>query len=192
MIDNHIEITDMFVIKLSHYLVILEISWLQSHNLYVHWRVNILIFNSLHCLNQCLTALKLIIVYELSVISEFLLLYVYLSAKVLLTILLDMKILENSLLTSLNVAAIEAASFNLWTKCYLIKVFTESLRNIEKTLKLKKHIDSAVKLLKKYHQFLDIFSRKKADTLSVHWSYNHKILLEDEKQLMFKTLYRIS
>ena len=73
-----------------------------------------------------------------------------------------------------------------------MKVFAILLRDIKKALKPKKHFNPAVKLLKKYHQFLDIFSRQKADMLSVHWSYDHKILLEDEKQLMFKALYSMS
>ena len=49
-----------------------------------------------------------------------------------------------------------------------MKVFAVLLRDIEKALELKKHFDPAVKLLKKYHQFLDVFSRQKADMLSVH------------------------
>ena len=210
----------MFVIKLSYYLIILRIPWLWSHDSHIHWRVNTLIFNSLHCLSHCLTALRSIIVHELSVISEFLLPYTYLSARVLLSSSLDVKISEDSpqimlfnahcsakvLLsisldvkihkglpqTTLNVAAIEAALFNLWVKCYLMKVFTLLLRDIEKTLELKKHFNPAVKLPKEYHQFLDVFSRQKADTLSVHWSYDHKILLEDEKQLTFEALYSMS
>ena len=73
-----------------------------------------------------------------------------------------------------------------------MKVFIISLRDIEKTLESKKHFDLTVKLLKEYHQFLDVFSRQKADTLSVHWSYDHKILLEDRKQLTFEVLYSMS
>ena len=73
-----------------------------------------------------------------------------------------------------------------------MKVFTVSLRDIEKALESKKHFDPAIKLLKEYHQFLDVFSRQEADTLSVHQSYNHKISLEDEKQLTFEALYSIS
>ena len=36
------------------------------------------------------------------------------------------------------------------------------------------------------------FSRQEADTLPVHQSYDHKILLEDEKQLTFEALYSMS
>ena len=62
-----------------------------------------------------------------------------------------------------------------------MKVFTVSLRDIEKALESKKHFDPVIKLLKEYYQFLDVFSRQKADMLSVHRSYDHKIPLEDEK-----------
>ena len=36
VIDNHIETTDMFVTKLSHYSVILGIPWLRSHDPHIH------------------------------------------------------------------------------------------------------------------------------------------------------------
>ena len=49
-----------------------------------------------------------------------------------------------------------------------MKVFTVLLRDIEKALELKKHFDLTVKLPKEYHQFLDVFSRQKADMLPVH------------------------
>ena len=199
----------MFITKLSHYSVILRIPWLQSHNSHIHWKVNTLTFNSSHCLSHCLTASRFIIVHELSVISEFLLPYaclsarvplsssldakisesspqttlfnVHHSAKVPLSISLDVKIHKGSPQTTLDVAAIKAAPFNLWVKCHLIEVFTVLLRDIEKALELKKHFDPAVKLPKEYYQFLDVFSRQKANTLSVHQSYDHKILLEDRK-----------
>ena len=73
-----------------------------------------------------------------------------------------------------------------------MKVFVISLRDIKKALEPKKHFDFTVKLPKEYHQFLDVFSRQKADTLPVHWSYDHKIPLEDEKQLTFEALYSMS
>ena len=73
-----------------------------------------------------------------------------------------------------------------------MKVFTVSLRDIEKALEPKKHFDPAIKLPKEYHQFLDVFSRQEADTLPVHRSYDHKIPLEDRKQPTFKALYSMS
>ena len=73
-----------------------------------------------------------------------------------------------------------------------MKVFTVSLRDIEKALDSKKHFDPAVKLPKEYHQVLDVFSRQEADMLPVHRSYNHKIPLEDRKQLTIGALYSMS
>ena len=49
-----------------------------------------------------------------------------------------------------------------------MEVFTVLLRDIEKALESKKHFNLTVKLLKEYYQFLDVFSRQKADTLPVH------------------------
>ena len=97
--------------------------------------------NSSHCLSHCLTALRSTIVYGLSVIPESLLPYACLSArvplsssldakisegspqitsfnahcftKVPLSIPLDVKIHEGSPQTTLDVAAIEAALFDL-------------------------------------------------------------------------------
>ena len=109
-----------------------------------------------------------------------------------MSISLDAKIHEGSPQITLDIAAIEAAPFNLWVKRHLKEVFAVSLRDIEKALEPKKHFDPTVKLLKEYHQFLDIFSRQKADTLPVHWSYDYKILLEDRKQLTFEALYSMS
>ncbi|SLM41524.1 reverse transcriptase domain protein [Lasallia pustulata] len=73
-----------------------------------------------------------------------------------------------------------------------MEVFAVSLRDIEKALESKKHIDPAVKLPKEYHKFLDVFSRQEADMLPVHRSYNYKIPLEDGKQPTFRALYGMS
>ena len=177
-------------------------------------------FNSSHCLSHCLTASRSTIVHELSVIPESLPPYARLSArvplsssldvkipegspqttsfnahhsaKVPLSIPLDVKIHEGSPQTTLDVAAIGAAPFDLWVKRHPMEVFAVSLRDIEKALEPKKHFDLTVKLLKEYHQFLDVFSRQEADTLPIHQSYDHKIPLEDRKQLTFEALYSMS
>ena len=66
------------------------------------------------------------------------------------------------------------------------------MTNIKKTLKLKKYTNLFKKVLKKYHEFLDVFSQKEADKLSEHHLYNHKIKLESEKQSLFKSMYEMS
>ena len=60
------------------------------------------------------------------------------------------------------------------------------MTDINKTLKIKLHMNSQTKLLKQYYQYLNVFNRKKADKLSLLWDeeMNHDIELitnENEK-----------
>ena len=52
------------------------------------------------------------------------------------------------------------------------------MRDIEKALVLKIEVNPADKLPKKYHEFLDIFSKKEANQLPPHRPYDYKILLK--------------
>ena len=64
--------------------------------------------------------------------------------------------------------------------------------DIEKILISKKKINSTLKLLKKYHDYLNVFSQKDANKLFKHQSYNHKINLKFDKQSTFDSLYKMS
>ena len=66
------------------------------------------------------------------------------------------------------------------------------MKNNEKALNLKLSTDSATVLLKKYYEFLDVFSRQLTDILSSYQSYNHHICLKLRSQLIFKLLYNMS
>ena len=55
-----------------------------------------------------------------------------------------------------------------------------------------KNIDSATLLLKLYTAFLNVFFRKKADTLSKHELYDHIIYLKEGTQASAFTLYSMS
>ena len=55
-----------------------------------------------------------------------------------------------------------------------------------------KNIDSATLLPKLYTAFLDVFSRKKADTLPKHGPYDHIIYLKEGTQAPVFTLYSMS
>ena len=55
-----------------------------------------------------------------------------------------------------------------------------------------KNVDSATLLLKLYTAFLDVFSRKKADTLPKHGPYDHTIHLKEGTQAPASTLYSMS
>src|SRR5438034_3091329 len=92
----------------------------------------------------------------------------------------------------LNICQIKSVLFISLIKKPGYKLFAISITDIEKTLKLKKYTNSAKKVLKKYYKFLDIFFQKEADKLSKHHLYNYKIKLEFEKQLSFKSIYKMS
>ena len=55
-----------------------------------------------------------------------------------------------------------------------------------------KNVDSATLLLKLYTAFLNVFSRKKADTLPKHGLYDHTIHLKEGTQVPVSALYGMS
>ncbi len=93
-----------------------------------------------------------------------------------------------------------------WTlvKNKKIKIFMLIISEINKALQAssvedfaklneKTSVMSLNKLKKKlsiiYHDFLNVFDRKKITQLLLHWSYNHKIKLKDESQSSRNWLY---
>ena len=79
-------------------------------------------------------------------------------------------VLISSCFSSLNVYYISVHSFCMQTqrrhfKCNT-QMFVISMININKTLKIKSHMNSWTKLSEQYYWYLDIFDRKKADKLS--------------------------
>jgi hypothetical protein len=52
--------------------------------------------------------------------------------------------------------------------------------------------ETKVKLSFKYHEFLNVFDRSKADELLSHRSYDHKIKLKEERQSFKSRLYLMS
>ena len=93
----------------------------------------------------------------------------------------------------INIVMIEVAAYWTLIKKKNVKIFTLIISEIKKMLssvkdsaKLNKIISvmSLKKLKKKlsivYHDFLNVFDREKTTQLPLHWSYDHKIELEDE------------
>jgi hypothetical protein len=84
-----------------------------------------------------------------------------------------------------------------------IKIFSLIISKINKILSSIKSLDLQlnemifVMLLKKlknklsifYHDFLNVFNKKKMIKLFLHWSYNHKIELKDESQSFKSSFY---
>lgn len=55
-----------------------------------------------------------------------------------------------------------------------------------------KNDDLATLLLKRYYEFLDVFSKKKADTFLIQHLYNYAINIKDGYQLLSAIIYRMS
>jgi hypothetical protein len=89
----------------------------------------------------------------------------------------------------LDLVPISAEAFALWNRYKRrksgVEIFAASMADIEKALKVKKYTDPRIKLPDHYHEFLEVFDRKKADTLPQlrGSSVDHKIELipSDEK-----------
>lgn len=73
-----------------------------------------------------------------------------------------------------------------------IHIFNFSIYGIKKTLASKSTTNFAKKLLIKYYNFVNIFSRADSDKLSPHPSYNSKIFLIEKKTLFWRLLYSMS
>ncbi len=97
---------------------------------------------------------------------------------------------------------IEVAAYWTLVKNKKIKIFFLIISEINKALslikdfaKLNKMIfvmslnELKKKLLIVYHDFLNVFDKEKTTQLLLHWSYNHKIELEEESQFSRSQLY---
>ena len=67
------------------------------------------------------------------------------------------------------------------------------MRDIQYQAEKKTEIEIDLKnvVTQEYHNFLDVFSKKDLDTLSLYWKYDHKIHLEKEQKPSHAQLYKI-
>ncbi|KAM3518660.1 hypothetical protein MY4038_010031, partial [Beauveria bassiana] len=72
------------------------------------------------------------------------------------------------------------------------KIFAATLQDIEKALTPKANLDPKEKLPNEYYEFLDVFSKKEADKLPPHRSYDHSIQLKEGSEPPFGPLYDMS
>ncbi len=102
----------------------------------------------------------------------------------------------------INIIMIEVAVYQTLVKNKKIKIFfliiseiNKALSSVEDFAKLNEMIfvmslnELKKKLLIVYYDFLNVFDREKTTQLSSHWSYDHKIELEDESQSSRSRLY---
>ena len=105
----------------------------------------------------------------------------------------------------INIVMIEVAVYQTLVKNKKIKIFSLIISEINKALSSVEDfaelnemtsVMSLNKLKKKlsivYHNFLNVFDKKKITQLSSHQSYDHKIELEDENQSSRSQLYLMS
>ncbi len=105
----------------------------------------------------------------------------------------------------INIVMIEVVVYQTLVKNKKIKIFfliiskiNKALSSVEDFAKLNEIIfvmslnELKKKLLIIYHDFLNVFDREKITQLSLHWSYDHKIKLEEESQFSRSRLYFMS
>ncbi len=108
---------------------------------------------------------------------------------------------------SLNIVMIEVATYKMLVKWSNVKIFAVIVLKIDqlittvenKSEKVNLHKLSHVKILKKikvkllfkYHDYLDVFNRVMINQLSFHRFYDHKIDLIDEEMLFRSRLYQM-
>ena len=94
--------------------------------------------------------------------------------------------------TSLEIKMIAAALFFYVSKQEGVKLFSVSLKDVKKAFQPKHRTDPAIKLPQEFHEFLVLFSEKKANKLPPHRPYDHKINFIKKKQPGYGLLYSMS
>ncbi|KAL1954308.1 hypothetical protein VTO42DRAFT_1418 [Malbranchea cinnamomea] len=112
----------------------------------------------------------------------------------------SIEVLPQALLPVVKVNEISAAAFKMWVRRSKmdkekVQVFAVSLADIDKALKPKSYTDPRIKLPEHYHQFLDMFDHKRAETLPPlrGEGVDHQIeLTEDKAKVPWGPLYQSS
>ncbi len=99
--------------------------------------------------------------------------------------------------SAIEIHSIAVASFNTLSRQKDVKIFAVFMKNLK--IQLKKQDSSVVIDLKsvisfEYHDFLNVFFKKKADILSSHKKHDHRIELEKdhESNHEYASLYNLS
>ncbi len=97
----------------------------------------------------------------------------------------------------IEIHSIAVASFNILSRQKDVKIFVVFVKNLEIQFKKQdnnKVIDSKSIMSSKYHDFLNVFFKKKADILSSHRKHDHRIKLkrDHESNHEYASLYNLS
>lgn len=169
-IQGHREELPCLVTKLNEHPIVLGIPWLQLHDVTTSWRKNTVTFASDHCLRRCGLRRRT----EVQGIPR-----------------------KRNSTEILDLCMIGAAPFvRLADKARKTPgdytIFAATLQDIEKALAPKTIVDPKEKLPIEYHEFLDVFSKKQADKLPPHRTYDHMIQLKEGSEPPFGPLYDMS
>ena len=82
-----------------------------------------------------------------------------------------------------------------YAACWLkrAQVFIVSIKDIQYQAEKKTRVKTNPKnvILQKYHDFLNVFSKKNSDTLPLYQKYDHKIYLKEEQKSGHILLYKM-
>jgi hypothetical protein len=97
----------------------------------------------------------------------------------------------------IEIHSITVASFNTLSRQKDVKIFAVFMKNLKIQLKKQdssKVIDSKTVISSEYHDFLDVFSKEKANILSSHRKHDHRIELEKDHEFdhEYASLYNLS
>ncbi len=95
----------------------------------------------------------------------------------------------------LKIHFIAAVSFNILSRQKDVKIFVVFMKNLDIQLKKQKSkevIDFKLVMFAEYHDFLNVFFKKKVDILSFHRKYDHRIELKEDKTHEYAFLYNMS
>jgi hypothetical protein len=99
--------------------------------------------------------------------------------------------------STIEIHSIAVASFNILSRQKDVKIFAVSMKDLKIQLKKQDNnivTDSKSVISSKYHDFLNVFFKKKADILSSHKKHDHRIELEKdhESDHEYASLYNLS
>jgi hypothetical protein len=99
--------------------------------------------------------------------------------------------------STIEIHSIAIDSFNTLSRQKDVKIFVVFMKNLKIQLKKQnnnKVIDSKLIMSSKYHDFLNVFFKKKADILSSHKKHDHRIKFEKdhESDYEYAFLYNFS
>jgi hypothetical protein len=164
---EHPEQLHAFVMKLGHYPIVLELPWLQFHNVTIKFKKKRIGFESSYCQHNSKPHSSVWVWGDL------------------------METNEDLDKPKLDICAITAAPFMRRNNEQELKVYAITLYETNKALEIKKLQETPLEQLiaKKYHEFFPHFNKVITERLPPPRPYNHKITLKDIFTPLFGPIY---